>query len=244
MQDGSNQPTNPTAPPYVSFLTFLNLLDWLEKENIPLRFDRDMWGNKFSGSNGAQLMAALRFLNLINGAQTKPDLERLVTARGDARKSVLLDILRKSYPSVMFDQLPRATPSMLREWLDIYRIDGDTRRKAESFLINALKFAGQNLSPSLSQKARIRRPKPASDSGTSAKSSSQSPKTPSPNEHDSQSSTRVIQLNSGGEVGIRINVDLFDLSPTDREFVLSLIDQVQSYSSEPITAPSEIGGDH
>lgn len=238
MQDEWKQPTNPPAPPYVSFLTFLNLIDWLEKENIPLRFDRTMWGNKFSGSNGAQLMAALRFLNLINGAQLKPDLERLVIARGEERKAILLEILRNSYPSVKFDQLSRATPSMLREWLDIYHIDGDTRRKAASFFINALKFAGQSLSPSLSKAARIRRPKAASGDSTRAKPSQQPVKDSSTNEHHGQFSTRVIQLKSGGEVGIKINVDLFDLSPTDREFVMSLIDQVQSYHSEPVTAQS------
>ena len=52
-------------PPYVSYRSFWNFLDRLQ-EAIPARIDRSYWGDKFSGSTGAQLMRALRYLGLIN----------------------------------------------------------------------------------------------------------------------------------------------------------------------------------
>ena len=217
------------APPYISFLTFLHLIEWLEQEGAPLRFDRSFWSQRFSGSTGAQLLAALRFLNLINGAQTKPDLDRLVAAQGDNRKAVLLDIIRKSYGTIQYDLLGRATPDMLGEWLDIYQIDGDTKRKAESFLINALKFVDHPLSVSLRKKARIKRPKskeqqvPKTSIPRSASLvGSASPQAPT--------NVKTVRLASGGDVSISMNVDLFTLSETDRAFVLALIDQVRKYS--------------
>ena len=62
------------APPYVSFNTFRTLLSWLRGEGVPLRFDRSFWQAKFSGSTGTQLMAALRFLGLLDGERPMPQL--------------------------------------------------------------------------------------------------------------------------------------------------------------------------
>jgi len=38
-----------------------------------------------------------------------------------------------------------------------------------------------------------------------------------------------VTLASGGDVTLAINVDLFQLSKEDREFVLSLVDMVKGY---------------
>jgi len=240
-----DQPATPSAPPYIGFLAFLNTLEWLERENVPLRFDRSFMGDRFNGSKGAQLMAALRFLSLINGSRTKPDLEKLVVAKGDDRKTVLLDILRNSYPSVQFDQLSRTTPSMLSQCFDIYGIDGHTKRKAEAFFINAIKFTGHPLSPSLSRRTRVRRSSTTENAGTSIKTSKRTiQKDAPPDVSQSVSNTRVVDLKSGGSVRISVDVDLFELSPTDREFVLSLIDQVRNYSSSSDASIFDNGGEH
>ena len=59
-------------PPYVSYRTFYNFLERLQ-QHMPSRIDRSYWGDLLSGSTGTQLMAALRFLNLIdiNGKPTE-----------------------------------------------------------------------------------------------------------------------------------------------------------------------------
>lgn len=219
------------APPYVSFLTFLHLVIWLETEGIPLRYDKSFWESKFSGSKGAQLLASLRFLNLINGAQTKPDLARLVAARGDDRKRVLSQLLQNSYSTVEFDKLSRATPAMLDEWFSGYSIDGDTRRKAVSFLINALKYVEHPLSPSLSRKAR-NKPQAANPGGKATNGEpAHASRNSDPRDVQPVGNERTIRLISGGEVTVTINVDLFGLSDDDREFVMALIGQVREYDT-------------
>ena len=224
--------TRTSSPPYISFLTFLTLIDWLEREGVPLRFDRSFWETKFSGSKGAHLLTSLRFLDLINGSRVKPDLERLVASRGDARKSVLLEILRRSYTTVDFNQLERATPAMLGEWLDAYPIEGDTKRKAESFLINAVKHVGYPLSSSLRNKARIRHPRtsPRPNGKTATQESTGTQSARSRGGHqDAHRSVRTLKLESGGEVTLSLDVDLFDLSEGDRDFVVRLIDHFRTY---------------
>ena len=142
------------SPPYVSYLTFKNLLEWLETEGVPLRFDRSFWSKKYSGSIGPQLMSGIRFLGLLIEEKPTPLLESLVNARGDDRKETLQDIYRKAYTAVDFDALQRATPGMLNEWFESYSIDGSTLRKAASFFVNALKDAEHPLSNSLRKLAR------------------------------------------------------------------------------------------
>ena len=142
------------APPYISYLTFKNLLEWLETEGVPLRFDRSFWSKKYSGSLGPQLMSGVRFLGLLTGEKPTPLLESLVNAKGDERKESLRAIYRQAYKVVNFDELERATPGMLNEWFATYSIEGSTLRKAESFLVNALKDADHPLSNSLKKLAR------------------------------------------------------------------------------------------
>ena len=148
------QEGRPLSPPYVSYMTFRNLLEWLETEGVPLRFDRSFWNKKYSGSIGPQLMSGIRFLGLLVEEKPTPLLESLVNANGDDRKESLRAIYRKAYEAVDFDALQRATPGMLHEWFGSYSIDGTTLRKAESFFINALKDAEQPLSNSLRKLAR------------------------------------------------------------------------------------------
>ena len=53
-----------TIPPYVPYRTFQTFLEFLFDEGIPDRIDRSVWGARFSGSSGTQLMTTLKVLNL------------------------------------------------------------------------------------------------------------------------------------------------------------------------------------
>ena len=68
------------VPPYVSYRTFRNFLELL-KEGLPSRIDRSVWGPRYSGTTGQQLMTALKSLRLItdNGVPTQK-LEELVNS--------------------------------------------------------------------------------------------------------------------------------------------------------------------
>ena len=148
---------------------------------------------------------------------------------------MLLEILKKAYSSVEFDQLAGAMPAMLVEWFDVYTIDGHTRRKAESFLINALKYVDYPLSASLRRKARSKPTKPSPQGKNVNEDAARS--SPNPRASDAQASqllgtVRKVKLASGGDVTVMINVDLFELSDYDRDFVMKLTDQVRKYAVE------------
>ena len=59
------QKTKNKIPPYVSFKTFQTFLEFLS-EGMPNRIDRSVWLNKFSGSNGTQIMTAIKFFEVID----------------------------------------------------------------------------------------------------------------------------------------------------------------------------------
>ena len=145
------------TPPYVSFNTFRTFLDWLKSEGVPLRIDRSFWQNKFSGSTGSQLIATLRFLKLIQGDVPQEDMHSLVNSSYDDRRFIIAFLVKDSYKVVPFDNLERATPSMVKEWFGAYPIDGHTMRKAISFFVNACKEAELPMSNAVRKMAKNKR---------------------------------------------------------------------------------------
>lgn len=238
-----------TSPPYVSFTTFRTLLDWLKSEGVPLRFDRSFWHRKFSGSVGTQLVASLRFLGLLQEDRPLSDLESLANAPVDERRFILAVILKDSYKLVSFDQLGRATPSMIREWFKGYAVEGNTLRKAISFFVTAAKEAEMPMSNSVMKMSRGRL---SSQSTPASGKKRQEPKIITKDNRErrddygqvlTSSNHQVnnrtsIKLDSGGHVALELAVDLFDISEKDREFVLRLVDLTreykQIYGNDPI----------
>ncbi len=238
------------APPYVSFNTVKNLLDWLNSEGVPLRLDRSFWQAKFSGSTGTQLMAALRFLGLLQGNRPMPDLESLVEATTGERRFILKELLKHSYGAVPFDELERATPAMLRGWFRAYPIDGHTLRKAISFFVNAAREAEMPMSNSVRKMAKSRaaavptgaaRERRTARPDLSSPAPHQRPGGLIPGQQGRQHSQTAIDLESGGVVTVGLAVDLFELSDRDREFVLALVDLAQRYQEELADAPGGRG---
>ena len=231
------------TPPYIPYLTFKNVINWLESEGVPGRFDRSFWGRKLNASTGPLVVAAFRFLGLLKGEEPVPSLERLVKAKGQERKSAMCEVLQNAYTPVKFNDLERGTPGMLREWFKSYSIDGSTLRKAESFFINAAKDNDVPISNALRRMARIRLPKTNS---TSVRGRAAKPKReevggeehlrkdykdlkPDTADKPPQSNIAQVILESGGEITLSLAVDLFKLSEKDRQFVMGLVDHVQSY---------------
>ncbi len=249
-----DQPVALTAPPYVSYSTFRTLLEWLRAEGVPLQFDRSFWRSKFSGSNGTQLVAALRFLGLLAVDEPLDDLERLVDATFEERRVALAEVLRASYLAVSFEELPRATPSMVRGWFKAYPIDGHTLRKAVSFFVNAAKDADLPISNAVTKMAKTR------SAGRNAASTNVRPGLPkvvlasrrsAPEDtttgagqvaraHENQ---RTVSLESGGTVTLALDVDLFSLSDRDREFVLELVGLTRGYEERLEGPPGDTDED-
>ena len=243
-QEHSITPNEILSPPYVSFSTFKTLMDWLRAEGVPLRLDRSFWRSKFSGSTGTQLIAALRFLGLVQGESPTQDLHTLVDSIPEDRKFILGEILKHSYVNIAFKDLDRATPSMLKGWFRIYPIDGHTLRKAMSFFVNASKDAEIPMSNSIQKMARTRisrtnRPSTRIRQATVGQivhSTQDSdfksiPKQDITQLNSMRGNLMSLNLESGGTVTVELSLDLFKLSAKDREFIMKLVDLTQNYES-------------
>jgi hypothetical protein len=230
------------APPYVSFTTFLSLLDRLKEGGIPQRIDRSYWGGFLAGGYGAQVMTALRYLDLLkDNNEPTPKLDDLVNGE---RKAVLATLLRERYaPIFSAVDLARVTPGHLdEEFRKSYGISGQTARKVVGFFVQAAQYAGIEVSKHVSDRMRTRtttrkpgtrtasrRPKDGND----IPPKQQEPALPAERGGESDGRTRTVQLRSGGRLTLSYSVDLFDLDRADRDFVFGLIDQLREYGQNP-----------
>ena len=144
-------------PPYVSYRTFHNFIERLQ-QRMPSRIDRSYWGDILSGSTGMQLMAALRFLGLID-ANGKPmeRLKPLVSARGEPRAQLLRDITYDAFGFVLKSSLDleSATYSQLEEvFHNTFQLTDDVSRKCVKFFIAMASDAGMTLSPFITRRTR------------------------------------------------------------------------------------------
>ncbi|MDE2817924.1 MAG: DUF5343 domain-containing protein [Chloroflexota bacterium] len=231
------------TPPYVSFVSFVELLDWLRAKGVPAQLDKSAWDKKFSDSLGSQLMSAFRFFKLVDVETPTSELEELVNAEENERKQMVSELLKRSYPTVFAIGLERATTNMLEKAFEELGGSGETQRKAAAFFINACKFTDEPLSSAIRKKARNRRP--GSGNKTRGKSSVRAktqksnsskdqvgsePLSPSP--QSLGQNLRTLSLVSGGSLTLNLDVNLFDLSKDDRDFVMALVDRVQEYESK------------
>ncbi len=144
-------------PPYISYRAFHNFVERLQQQ-LPARIDRSYWGEMLSGSTGTQLMAALRFLELIdeNGRPTAL-MKPLVNSRGEQRKAVLREIASKSFDFVFGGDLDpqNATYSQFEEiFNDKFQLTGQLSRKCLRFFIELSNDAEITLSPFITKRFR------------------------------------------------------------------------------------------
>ena len=230
----ADKTTSGAVPPYVSWNVFHGFLEWLGETGIPVQIDRSFWSAKYSGGTGSQLMSGLRFLELLGGELPTDSLTELVNADADKRKQLMAQLLQDRYPTVFAVDLARATPKMLNDAFTDLGVDGDTNRKAQSFFINACKFAGIPLAAGIRRKARNRQssttrrrrtnPKPQPSEGA-PQEHSQPPTQASPE----QSTT--IKLGGGGTLTLVLNANVLTLEANDRQFINDLIGQFQAYEA-------------
>ena len=77
-------------PPYVSFKTLLSILQDLKDNGLPPQIDRSIL-KRFSGTVGAQALAAMKYLGLVDERNQSTDrLREMVTAFGTDKFPPLL----------------------------------------------------------------------------------------------------------------------------------------------------------
>ncbi len=154
-----NSPITKSLPPYVSYRTFWNFLDGL-KAALPSRIDRSFWGDKLSGSTGGQLVAAIKYLKLIDGSGVPTlRLRQVVFAKGPQRADLLRQLAHEAYPFFLEALDPTAaTYAQLEEKLrENFQITTDVGRKCIKFFIGLSEEAGIDLSPFITRKSKTTR---------------------------------------------------------------------------------------
>ncbi|MDD4635804.1 MAG: DUF5343 domain-containing protein [Dehalococcoidales bacterium] len=149
--------TRRQLPPYVSYRSFWNFLDRLHQA-VPARIDRSYWGDKFSGSTGAQLMRALRYLDLIDDKGIPTTLLRnLVNARDLQRDDLMAQIARSSYSFFLNGPVDYKTATYA-QFEDIlhanFQVNADVARKCIKFFIDFATDARIPVSPFVIKKNR------------------------------------------------------------------------------------------
>ncbi len=115
----------------------------LKPHKLPNRIDRSLLQN-FAGTVQGQLIATLRFFDLIDGKGIPTEaLERLHQAYDtDQWPFVLGDVLRKSYPAIFEIGLASASPGQFNEaFRNAFGGAEAVQRKSRTFFLNAARDA-------------------------------------------------------------------------------------------------------
>ena len=148
-------------PPYLPFKTFTGFVQKLKETAIPERIDSSLL-RTYSGSAGRQLIAALKFLRLIEeGGSITHQLPILVSAYAtESWQPTLTNVLRDAYQEVVGDlRVEIATRAQLDERFRSKGADGEVLQKCVAFYVAALVSAGAKVSPFILERSRPGRPK-------------------------------------------------------------------------------------
>jgi hypothetical protein len=204
--------------PYVPFKTFLAALETLER-GVPNQLDRSVWPS-YSGAIQGQLLAAFRYLGLMDENYGPTAAVRELAADRDARRPLLRAVIEKRYQRLIALDLNRTSPRQLEEAMRDYGLSGATHKKAMSFFLQAAQYAGIPMSPLLKSKTRT--------AGFGHRRAPAPPAAP-PAMPSSAPMTKSVRLRTGGALTLTASLDLFSLGADDRAFVFDLIDRLQQY---------------
>lgn len=223
---------------YLPLSTLLTAFDHLKAISIPNKIESRTFPSMSSQST-SQLLSALKFFDLIEDDGTPKPLLYDFVQKPDERKALMRQLIETHYPDIVEKDFSKITISELDAALSgkRYSVQGDTRKKAKTFLLKAAQFAGFTVHPLLTKVTRTRtrgggrRATPPSN-GTSTNASANAETTPPPDppsENESRGSDKTIQLRRGGSLSLSLSVNLWELKGDDRRFVFELIDKIDAY---------------
>lgn len=153
-----NMESKGTTPPYIAFQTLKTLTRDLKQHRPPSRIDRSVLKN-FSGAVASQILATLRFFELIDGQGHPTErLRSLVDSYESEAWARQLDvILRNAYPPVFTLELETASASQFEGlFAKTYPGAASVQRKAVTFFLNAASEAQIKLSPYITKNRKPR----------------------------------------------------------------------------------------
>jgi len=231
------EPSVKFTPPYnVAWSTFNHFLEGIDPETLPPKIDRS-YLNTMSGNTQTYLISALRSFELIGpDREATPALKELAK-NPDGRPAMIADLLGRYYPEIIELGKNNATVAQLDDAFRKWGLAGNTIRKAATFYMHAAQYAGVPLSAHWSVRKAGSGHRDGATSKRPRKATSRQATPGYQGARPTAGSSRSITLKSGGTVSLAVSVDLFELSKTDRQFVLDLIDKLSDYSQEVSPAP-------
>lgn len=213
---------------YVPWGTFKNALDRLASIGLPGRIDRSVFGG-LAGGTQTQLIAAMRFLGLIDEDHSPSKILREVTSKNESdRKLLLRHIFKSAYADLFQLDLRTASLDQVQEVLArAYGVTGSTLSKAVRFFLAGAKDLDIELSPFLDE-TKKKNGAPRSNGLGRRRAKKILARNPPPPQKPPGTS-RTVPLMSGGTLTISADLDLFSLSAEDRAFVFKLIDDLERY---------------
>lgn len=226
-----DQTSNKITPPYLPYRTFLGSFDRLG-EGIPPKIDRGIWKNQ-TGTIQSLIMGAYRFFGLINDQGQPSQKLRDIVAHRDSPNEYVKTILEEKYAEVIKHNLSTMTEALINEYFeDVFAVEGDTKRKAITFFLQAAKAVGVPLSSFLQSQVRVR------TSGTRRRRRDDNGSADTLDEMDEEAQqqqigeAKTIELRSGGALTLSASVKFFDMDSEDRNFVFELIDKLRGYEQK------------
>jgi len=225
----------------MAFATFWNFIDELASRPLPPQIDRSMMNSK-SGTDQSNLMSVLSSFGLVEpGPQhrVEPALEALASADKEQRKAELAKLLRRYYGVAVTLSEQNGTEQQLHQsFKETFGMEAaDTRRKAVTFFLHAARTAELPISPHFPAtrsgsggpgvsrtKRTTRRKQSGAVNGNAPASGTTSTERPGV-----VGDTYTVPLASGGQVSVVVDVNLFDLTTSDRDFVIDLVDKLKGY---------------
>lgn len=200
------------TPPVISHVSLVNFLNQLRENGVPTRIDKSLMP-KASGSQSAGILAALRYLGLIDEVG-KPveQFKSIVLAADEDRKDLMVPILQKSY-SFIFDDpefdLKNATSGEMTEKFRGLEISGSTLTKTISFFLAAAKDYGIPVS------GHIKAPAAPKSTGSGRKVSK--------GRDEGKKSTKPENGNDGDEQDLDEEVERFEIPiPGKKSFTVTV----------------------
>jgi hypothetical protein len=133
-------------------------------------------------------------------------------------------LLRHAYKAILDHDLTKMTPRMLEEMMGDYNVQGDTRRKAVTFFLQAARYADLPMHPLLSSQIRNsagRRKKKI------AKANGHATEIKAPQLTAGDSRKKAVKLASGTTITLEIVANWLEMSEGERTYVFSLVDKLQ-----------------
>lgn len=149
----SDEKLEKPAPAYTPWRTFQSFINSLRETRVPTQVNRSLMNN-LSYSTQAQLLAALRFLELIDSNGTPlPSLSRLVDAKEEEQAAVIKELIERRYNFVFSSlDLGRVTTEEMERQFQQEGITGSTVSRAVAFFLGAAEAAGFVLSPHIKKR--------------------------------------------------------------------------------------------